>query len=204
MIVRSEMALFDLKEGFCSTSWGTPKRFCCSPRHHTPSGPGDAVCGDWIEWGQYFDPGEKGGREGAWIWGGPEFTAYLVAALSLAFLASAMTIYLSSSEQHTTSKDSTFLQPPAVGTTETHVPKTPASERDPLLESSVSTIQEEEERKVTWAPRKVMYYAAGSGIPEIKTILSGFVIHGYLGGWTLVTKSVGLALSVASGLSLGE
>jgi H+/Cl- antiporter ClcA len=45
--------------------------------------------------------------------------------------------------------------------------------------------------------------AAGSGIPEIKTILSGFVIHGYLGGRTLFTKSVGLALSVASGLSLG-
>ena len=34
-------------------------------------------------------------------------------------------------------------------------------------------------------PRKVMYYAAGSGIPEIKTLLSGFVIRGYLGGWTL-------------------
>jgi chloride channel 3/4/5 len=46
--------------------------------------------------------------------------------------------------------------------------------------------------------------AAGSGIPEIKTILSGFVIHGYLGGRTLFTKSVGLALSVASGLSLGK
>jgi H+/Cl- antiporter ClcA len=32
----------------------------------------------------------------------------------------------------------------------------------------------------------------------------GFVIHGYLGGRTLFTKSVGLALSVASGLSLGS
>ncbi|KAJ6499237.1 chloride channel [Mycena sanguinolenta] len=52
--------------------------------------------------------------------------------------------------------------------------------------------------------RSVMYYAAGSGIPEIKTILSGFVIHGYLGGRTFFTKSVGLALSVASGLSLGK
>jgi len=30
------------------------------------------------------------------------------------------------------------------------------------------------------------------------------VIHGYLGGRTLFTKSVGLALSVASGLSLGK
>jgi hypothetical protein len=46
--------------------------------------------------------------------------------------------------------------------------------------------------------------AGGSGIPEIKTILSGFVIHGYLGGWTLLTKTVGLTLSVASGLSLGK
>lgn len=52
--------------------------------------------------------------------------------------------------------------------------------------------------------RKVLFYAAGSGIPEIKCILSGFVIRGYLGGWTLVTKSIGLTLSVASGLSLGK
>lgn len=33
----------------------------------------------------------------------------------------------------------------------------------------------------TVVPRKVMYFAAGSGIPEIKTLLSGFVIRGYLG-----------------------
>ena len=50
----------------------------------------------------------------------------------------------------------------------------------------------------------MLYFAAGSGIPEIKTILSGFVIHGYLGGRVLFAKSVGLAMSVASGLSLGK
>jgi hypothetical protein len=33
---------------------------------------------------------------------------------------------------------------------------------------------------------------------------AGFVIHGYLGGRTLFTKSVGLAFSVASGLTLGK
>jgi chloride channel 3/4/5 len=52
-------------------------------------------------------------------------------------------------------------------------------------------------------PRKVLYFASGSGIPEVKTILSGFVIRGYLGGSTLFVKSFGLALSVASGMSLG-
>ncbi|XP_059157860.1 H(+)/Cl(-) exchange transporter 4-like isoform X2 [Physella acuta] len=47
-------------------------------------------------------------------------------------------------------------------------------------------------------------YACGSGIPEIKTILSGFIIRGYLGKWTLLIKSLGMMLSVAAGLSLGK
>ncbi|MCJ8731390.1 hypothetical protein PDJAM_G00199070 [Pangasius djambal] len=47
-------------------------------------------------------------------------------------------------------------------------------------------------------------YACGSGIPEIKTILSGFIIRGYLGKWTLVIKTVTLVLAVSSGLSLGK
>uniref|UniRef100_A0A8C1EBD1 Chloride channel protein n=1 Tax=Cyprinus carpio carpio TaxID=630221 RepID=A0A8C1EBD1_CYPCA len=47
-------------------------------------------------------------------------------------------------------------------------------------------------------------YACGSGIPEIKTILSGFIIRGYLGKWTLMIKTITLVLAVASGLSLGK
>ena len=43
-------------------------------------------------------------------------------------------------------------------------------------------------------------YACGSGIPEIKTILSGFIIRGYLGKWTFVIKSVSIMLAVAAGL----
>lgn len=35
-------------------------------------------------------------------------------------------------------------------------------------------------------------YAAGSGISEIKVILAGFVMKGYLGGWTLIIKSITL------------
>lgn len=34
--------------------------------------------------------------------------------------------------------------------------------------------------------------------------MGGFVIHGYLGARVLIVKSIGLALSVASGLSLGK
>uniref|UniRef100_A0A8C5AMA7 Chloride channel protein n=1 Tax=Gadus morhua TaxID=8049 RepID=A0A8C5AMA7_GADMO len=42
------------------------------------------------------------------------------------------------------------------------------------------------------------------GQAEIKTILSGFIIRGYLGKWTLLIKTITLVLAVASGLSLGK
>ncbi|WKT48916.1 Chloride channel, voltage gated [Fusarium oxysporum f. sp. vasinfectum] len=47
-------------------------------------------------------------------------------------------------------------------------------------------------------------YAKHSGIPEIKTVLGGFVIRRFLGLWTLIIKSLGLALAVASGMWLGK
>ncbi|CAN8097195.1 unnamed protein product [Discula destructiva] len=47
-------------------------------------------------------------------------------------------------------------------------------------------------------------HAKHSGIPEIKTVLGGFVIRKFLGVWTLVTKSLGLCLAVASGMWLGK
>ncbi|KAK1238723.1 hypothetical protein MKX07_004299 [Trichoderma sp. CBMAI-0711] len=49
-------------------------------------------------------------------------------------------------------------------------------------------------------------YAKHSGIPEIKTVLGGFVIRKFLGPWTLVTKSFGLrevlSAAAASGISV--
>lgn len=47
-------------------------------------------------------------------------------------------------------------------------------------------------------------HAAGSGVPEIKTVLSGVVIRGYLSSWAFIIKIIGLAFSVASGLNLGK
>ncbi|KII87504.1 hypothetical protein PLICRDRAFT_43156 [Plicaturopsis crispa FD-325 SS-3] len=47
-------------------------------------------------------------------------------------------------------------------------------------------------------------YAFHTGIPEIKAILGGYVLDSFLSPWTLLIKALGLALSVASGLSLGK
>lgn len=47
-------------------------------------------------------------------------------------------------------------------------------------------------------------YAAGGGIAEVKTIVSGHHVRRYLGGWTLATKVLGMCLSTGSGLVVGK
>ncbi|RKP08214.1 chloride channel, partial [Thamnocephalis sphaerospora] len=47
-------------------------------------------------------------------------------------------------------------------------------------------------------------FAAGSGIPEIKTILAGYIIRAFLGARVLFIKSITLVITVASGLNVGK
>lgn len=190
MIVRSEQWFFDIKEGYCSAGWLKAKRFCCprydetttlllSPFSTVTQGPS---CGEWRTWADVFVPVAEAND---WIRAELfEYLIYAVLALSMAVVSSLLTIHLTASSSFSTRKNSGVLS-------------------DAFAENA-------EGQKVAKAPttadpkRKVLYYAAGSGIPEIKTILSGFVIHGYLGGRTLFTKATGLVLSVAAGLSLGK
>jgi len=55
-----------------------------------------------------------------------------------------------------------------------------------------------------WLVKNFAPYAAGSGIPEIKTILSGVHIKNYLGPWVLLIKVIALALAEPSGMHLGK
>ncbi|TEB30350.1 voltage-gated chloride channel [Coprinellus micaceus] len=52
--------------------------------------------------------------------------------------------------------------------------------------------------------RSLAKYAAGSGISEIKCILAGFVMQGFLGFSTFFIKTMTLPLVIASGLSVGK
>ena len=51
---------------------------------------------------------------------------------------------------------------------------------------------------------KSSYTAAGSGVAEVKLIISGFWLEGYLDAKTFLIKTVALILSAASGMSLGK
>lgn len=63
----------------------------------------------------------------------------------------------------------------------------------------------EDDDKVQSGPApQVMYTACGLGVPEVKTILLGFVIRRFLGTYTLVSKACALVLAIALGMSLGK
>jgi H+/Cl- antiporter ClcA len=46
--------------------------------------------------------------------------------------------------------------------------------------------------------------ALGSGLPQMKSILSGFVIHKYLSLRTYASKVAGLIIATGAGLSIGK
>ncbi|KAF8757227.1 chloride channel [Rhizoctonia solani] len=190
-IIRAEQWLFDIKEGYCVEGWWRAMRFCCpasldsqSLRMAKVPAPIE-VCEAWRTWAQVFDSvgDDSGSESGLELWA-IEYITYMAIALVLALASSFLTINLTASTSFVSNKDSGVL--------------------GPAFDSGKNLGTTTPPKNNGLVPRKVLYYAAGSGIPEIKTILSGFVMHGYLGGRTLFTKSVGLALSVASGLSLGK
>ncbi|EGN99742.1 hypothetical protein SERLA73DRAFT_88360 [Serpula lacrymans var. lacrymans S7.3] len=185
LVIRGEQWLFDAKEGYCTTSLWRAKSFCCPTTSDDLLLSNDTDCPAWRTWSYAYESWTHGGQ----VLDGDhenmvEYIAYACVALLLAVTSALLTIHLTASTSFITRKESGVLSPEFGNGKDTTSSPTSSPETQPK--------------------RKLMYYAAGSGIPEIKTILSGFVIHGYLGGRTLFTKSVGLALSVASGLSLGK
>ncbi|SPO46984.1 related to chloride channel protein [Moesziomyces antarcticus] len=177
-------------------------------------------CPGWISWGQKF------GSAATHNWAA-SYSMYFVVAILWASIASILTIYLTSSELYL--KDPATNSSATANLNQNQKPSSDArhhpnnldqepTETSALLPTASSDANRPDrlhsrdfarranDQRASKAilPRKVLYFATGSGISEVKCILSGFVIHGYLGFWTLFTKSVGLTLSVASGLSLGK
>jgi chloride channel 3/4/5 len=71
--------------------------------------------------------------------------------------------------------------------------------KSPSMASIYSTAMEHEDLKRADTNQyeiKTAYYSAGSGIPEVKVILGGFVIKGFLGIKTLIVKSIGMVILI--------
>lgn len=79
-----------------------------------------------------------------------------------------------------------------------------SGDKGPLQKQDDASDETLDGGKTTAPTGKSIYMAAGSGIPEIKTILSGFVIPHFLDFKVLVVKAVGSTFAVSTGMCLGK
>lgn len=176
----TEASIFDVKQGRCEGGWYFSKKKCCF---------GAEECSGWRAWGDQF---HVTGVEKKWI----DFTAYVFFMVLFATGACLLTLI-------------TKTVMPSAFSLSTFDENLGAENQQHHGDASITDIDEEigppKETKVDDMHGAIVYYpASGSGVAEVKVILSGFVVHGYLGVQTLIVKSLALILSVASGLSIGK
>lgn len=181
----TEATIFDYKSGYCGTHWWYSKRMCCN---------GASTCGSWRRWSGLASA-VHGDDEGRIIWA--DYGAFVGWCVALAVVACAITLQTKTSISSAISL--TTLDENLAA--DHHDPSMSGSEGR-LKSGYVSPTKRYEE--ATRRPPVTYYPAAGSGVAEVRVILSGFVLHGYLGVRTLLCKTAGLILSVGSGMSVGK
>lgn len=176
----SETSIFDYKEGYCKEGWYFSKRKCCYGQNHCPS---------WETWGERVS---ITGIDRKWI----DFLAYVFFVIVFSVGACFLTL-LTKTEIPSAFSLSTLDENLGADSQKHRAESDDISQKANLSASEPGAVGER--------PGTMVYYpAAGSGVAEVKVILSGFVVHGYLGLRTLIIKTLALILSVASGLSIGK
>ncbi|EXJ82696.1 chloride channel, other eukaryote [Capronia epimyces CBS 606.96] len=171
----TESAIFDVKRGLCRDAWYLGRESCCA---------GKRTCDNWKTWSQLISASQVGETS-------IDYVAFIIGSMVLAGLSCFLTLYsktiVPSNIASTLDEDLGAVRRDVDGGTD----------EDKAGAARPANGQEGQ-------PPSVYYSAAGSGVAEVRVILSGFVLHGYLGLRVLVLKTVGLILSVASGMSLGK
>ena len=174
----SETAIFDVKEGYCKGGWYFSKRKCCY---------GEERCDAWRTWGRSITANRVDER---WI----DLAAFVFFVILFSLGTCLLTLITK------TEIPSAFSM--------TTLDENLGADKQRTKDADGYSIEGLSPEEIVTTPPKppttVYYPAAGSGVAEVKVILSGFVVHGYLGVKTLVVKTLALILSVASGLSLGK
>ncbi|KAF2448697.1 hypothetical protein P171DRAFT_218030 [Karstenula rhodostoma CBS 690.94] len=174
----AESTLYDWKEGYCTKRWYKSRKFCCD---------GASICEDWLHWSRVIGSDRLDTVT-------TQFAAFVVGVIVLALASCFLTLM---TKTVVPSAISIATLDENLGAEVHHA----VHDED---DGKPDTTHEAQFDDLQLRPPMVYYSAAGSGVAEVKVILSGFVLHGYLGARTLVIKTLGLILSVASGMSLGK
>ncbi|KAK5821416.1 clc channel [Linnemannia elongata] len=168
--------LGDLRMGYCTTNFWWSQYFCCWGAAATDAG----SCPEWVSWSEALSSDKVilGLSRDTFDW-----IVYCCFGICVVMVTSDGTV----SQQRSHGSTKRRNGPNGSG----HMPRSASrTSMETVLNSS--------------QPKKIAYFGAGSGIPEVKTILGGFVIRGFLGFRTLMIKLIGLPLMVASGLNMGK
>ncbi|CAM0141901.1 unnamed protein product [Umbelopsis sp. WA50703] len=173
----------DWKDGFCVENWRYNRKFCCwGKEEYEP-------CPAWQSWPEILDVSSH------------EENYYTAMGMywlfGLVFCGVAALLVKYSAERVTT-------RVPAIETKHRSFSRTTSALLEPEIDAQHHTTSKASTPPLIVQKTKMAYYCAGSGIPEVKVILGGFVIKGFLGIKTLFVKSVGLVLSTSSGLNCGK
>lgn len=176
----TENTIYDLKEGFCTQTWFSGRKNCCLDEKSCPA---------WRPWSEILN---LPWVDDQWV----NFAMFVLWAVFLAWLACFLTLFTRtvapSSASLLTLDENLAADSSSGGSMD--VPLLKKSQGSPSRTSTALHSR----------PSMVYYPAAGSGVAEVKVILSGFVLHGYLGLRTLILKTLALILAISSGLSLGK
>lgn len=170
----TEATVASLKYGHCSINPFLSRESCCRVAGKANE---EGNCAEFVLWG---------GRSF-----GKSFGIYVSWAVAFGVISSWVTM-LSKRELPSVS--------PGLGDSHHHV-VTSKSGKSWVFDPSDDQHNSEQQPGIQ---TKTMYMAAGSGIPEIKTILTGWVIPYFLSLRTLLCKAVGAIFSVATGMALGK
>ncbi|KAI9927671.1 hypothetical protein ASPWEDRAFT_119658 [Aspergillus wentii DTO 134E9] len=184
----TEEALFDLKEGFCTTRWFHGRSTCCRYIEE------DETCNAWRSWSNIFGSSDS---DNQWV----DFGMFVFWVVILSVISCALTLLTKTVVPSSVSLTTLDENLGAGSSRGSHGVRCNGEEAD--SPASVVSPHADYAGPPT-RPAMVYYPAAGSGVAEVKVINSGFVLHGYLGLKTLVVKTIALIFSVSSGLSLGK
>ena len=170
----AEAFLFDLKDGHCDGAWYRSRTRCCA-------GSSSDSCLGWKKWSESLQSPPI-----------LDTAVFSVLCVACALLGCYITLWSS------VSSPPSRRPIPKRATSSTHEWETGDSYQS-LLDLEVKAA-----RNDGHIPAKALYLAAGSGVAEIKVIMGGFLVPGFLGVRALIYKTLALIPTVASGLSIGK
>lgn len=172
----SEAAIFDLKRGICHDRPWLSHKACCL---------GNTSCARWHTWSELIT---LSNMDSVWV----DYIAFIVGCVTFAAVSCFITLF------------SKTVVPSHIATTFDENLAATRHHSNHHADDDKDDTQAQPLVTQDSLPSSIYYSAAGSGVAEVRVILSGFVLHGYLGLRTLCLKILALILAVASGMSLGK